>query len=959
MSQSFSYNTNSFNTSHTAISVSNNFRVTNDRSNILAWISPVDSKLRHQDIQDRRIESIGEWLLQTEEYRSWHAASGGDGSDNTVLFCYGDPGVGKTYIRQGRTSRNKRKRRVLTSRGVSSLVIDSLCDQAGGQNISVACFYFDFAAQKDQSPTNMLGALLRQLVAGLGEVPEEIVQAYEEQKNFIDGRRLQHTNIMNMLQTTSSKKRTFICIDALDECVPEYQVKLLNSLNQILQKSPGTRIFVTGRPHIQPEIERRLAGRVTSLPISSKRDDIIRYLHSRLEEDTTPDAMNSTLKAEILKRIPEDISEMYVETTLWKLPQACTNQYTSRFLLASLNIDAILQETTIYRRRQKLNAMANGLGLRDAYGAALGRIKRQSGERARLGMAALMWISHAERPLKVDELCHALAVEIGSPNLDTDNVPSIGTLLACCQGLFVVEKEAFTVRLIHLTLQEHLRAQPDLFDATHSAIAETCLSYLNSQQVKALSTSPSPDLDTPFLQYSSVYWGVHAKKDLSDRTKLLALKLFDDYDHHISIKILFEAQKTHWYPVGSDKSSLFRGLHCVSFFGIVEIVASFAEMESCDINQMGSIRETPLHWAAFYGHEGVVKTLLGRDDINPDKPDNGGQTPLHWAARRGYAGVVKILLGRDDVRPDKPDNNGQTPLLRAAEGGHEGVVKILLGRGDVNPDKPDNDGKTPLHHAAEGGHDGVVKVLLGRDDVNPDKPDNGGQTPLHWAAWRGREGVVKVLLGRDDVNPNKPDNDGRAPLHWAAKWGREGVVKVLLGRNNVNSDKPDNEGQSPLHWAAWSGHESVVKVLLGRDDVNPDKPDNDGQTPLHCAAWRGREGVMKVLLGRDEVNPDKPDNDGQTPLHCAAWRGREGVVKVLLGRDEVNPDKPDNDGRTPLHLAAWDGKEGVVKILLRRDVNPNKLDKDGKTPLDRATEDEHQEVIALLQPPESAAPSLL
>ena len=96
MSQSFSRNTNSFNT---AISVSNNFTVNNDRSNILAWLSPLDPKLRHQDIQDRRIESIGEWLLQTEEFRSWHAASGGDGSDNTVLFCYGDPGVGKTYIR--------------------------------------------------------------------------------------------------------------------------------------------------------------------------------------------------------------------------------------------------------------------------------------------------------------------------------------------------------------------------------------------------------------------------------------------------------------------------------------------------------------------------------------------------------------------------------------------------------------------------------------------------------------------------------------------------------------------------------------------------------------------------------------------------------------------------------------------------------------------------------------------
>ena len=91
-----------------------------------------------------------------------------------------------------------------------------------------------------------------------------------------------------------------------------------------------------------------------------------------------------------------------------------------------------------------------------------------------------MWISHAERPLRSDELCHALGVEIGSPNLNSDNVPSIRTLLACCQGLFVMDKETSTIRLIHFTLQEYLGAHPGNFGTTHSTIAETCLSYLTS-----------------------------------------------------------------------------------------------------------------------------------------------------------------------------------------------------------------------------------------------------------------------------------------------------------------------------------------------------------------------------------------------------------------------------------------------------------------------------------------------
>ena len=136
----------------------------------------------------------------------------------------------------------------------------------------------------------MLGALLKQLVGGLEEIPEEISQTYQNQKKAIGGRGPRLSEIVNMLQTTSSKEPTFICIDALDECVEAHRAKLLGSINQILEKSPGTRIFVTGRPHIRPEIGRRLSGRVTSVPISPKRDDIIRYLHSRLAEDATPDA---------------------------------------------------------------------------------------------------------------------------------------------------------------------------------------------------------------------------------------------------------------------------------------------------------------------------------------------------------------------------------------------------------------------------------------------------------------------------------------------------------------------------------------------------------------------------------------------------------------------------------------------------------------------------------------------
>jgi len=45
----------------------------------------------------------------------------------------------------------------------------------------------------------------------------------------------------------------------------------------------------------------------------------------------------------------------------------------SRFLLASLNMDAVLAEPTIHQRRRVLHRIAKGLGLQDAYDTTLDR----------------------------------------------------------------------------------------------------------------------------------------------------------------------------------------------------------------------------------------------------------------------------------------------------------------------------------------------------------------------------------------------------------------------------------------------------------------------------------------------------------------------------------------------------------------------------------------------------------
>ena len=188
--------------------------------------------------------------------------------------------------------------------------MDRLCDQTSGQNTAVTCFYFDLAARKEPTTISMLGFLLKQMVRGTGRIPEDIWRALREQREAVSRHRPRLGDIVKMLQLITYSQRTFMVINALDECTAVQRFWLFNLLKEILDKSPDARIFMTRRPHICPEIEIRLAGRVISISLGPTRDNIVRFLHSRPSEDETPDAMDSNLEAEILERIPGSISEM-------------------------------------------------------------------------------------------------------------------------------------------------------------------------------------------------------------------------------------------------------------------------------------------------------------------------------------------------------------------------------------------------------------------------------------------------------------------------------------------------------------------------------------------------------------------------------------------------------------------------------------------------------------------------
>ena len=77
-----------------------NITYVNERTKLLNWLSPLQPHVRHNDVRARRQDGLGEWFLQSDEFLRWRDGEGDFGK--ATLFCSGNPGVGKTFLRYSR-----------------------------------------------------------------------------------------------------------------------------------------------------------------------------------------------------------------------------------------------------------------------------------------------------------------------------------------------------------------------------------------------------------------------------------------------------------------------------------------------------------------------------------------------------------------------------------------------------------------------------------------------------------------------------------------------------------------------------------------------------------------------------------------------------------------------------------------------------------------------------------------
>ena len=191
-------------------------------------------------------------------------------------------------------------------------MIDILRKQSDGQNIAVLFLYCDYQAQKDQSAVNMIGSLLRHIaLSAVGNV-DEIQKSFEKSRQG-GGEGLRLSEMLELfVKTTCCFERVYICIDAMDELLPQHRSEFLRALQQIIQEAPNTRLFLTGRPYIRGELDKHLTKGAQIIHIVPKQGDIARYLSRKIDDDDDrdPDLMTENLKHDIMNIMLEKASDM-------------------------------------------------------------------------------------------------------------------------------------------------------------------------------------------------------------------------------------------------------------------------------------------------------------------------------------------------------------------------------------------------------------------------------------------------------------------------------------------------------------------------------------------------------------------------------------------------------------------------------------------------------------------------
>ncbi|KAH7389091.1 hypothetical protein BKA64DRAFT_711194 [Cadophora sp. MPI-SDFR-AT-0126] len=639
-----------------------------ERKQFLEWVSDIDYEATFDEIIKKKHPGTGEWLLTHRTFKYWvnnPAAS--------LLWCHGKPGAGKSVL--------------------SSIVLDHISNlELEDPETCVIFAYYSYQTPERHSLAKLLGSLIRQLACKLKELPEDILKFFQTCYRDAKSPRSYDLEIyfFNLLRKFPSQ--AIIVFDGLDECESSSREDVLAFIARLAkEQSSLVKVFVTSRR--DEDIKDTFDGcPVVEIDSELVNDDIKVFLRDEIErriQDKKLKLRNLDLKDAILDAISSKSNGM--------------------FLWAKLQLDLVCEE-----RRDSDIIKALEFLPRDLYATydrILQKIDKKTPALRELARKTLMWIIYAKRPLNVEELVDALAIQEGMTQYQElrDLFYDEESILSSCEGLIsIVESDYDDYHLhpIHYSVLEYLKStaleprSPQTLrekyftdvNIAHCEIANSCIDFM---QLDIFATGPSPHErsllrrahDSPLAFYSTYYFDKHLehlklippelrlKIDalLGCDTKRLAAILQCRRCHGESDKAYQEFDKLN-FPVNATTM-----LISTSLFNRPEF-----DHLSPDWSKDSLPRYT-LHQAALSNSDTAVARLLDLGIVDVNEEDEDGITPLMHAARSGFHTIVHRLIvdGQADVNIGNCTNDHYTALSSACDFGHLSVVRLLIENGAI------------------------------------------------------------------------------------------------------------------------------------------------------------------------------------------------------------------------------------------------------------------------------------
>ena len=925
------------------------------KTRILDWFCPKEALHRHADIQEHTTPGTGQWFLHQPQVETWTQNL----SLRQDMLCIGNPGTGKSHL--------------------TSLLIDQLTVKYPENKVCVVYYYCDYKEKQLQTPLHFLCCIMRQLCRMQENLPTAVTEFYQKTRDDMKDQAWFQNVLVLMQQVASSYDTIFMVVDALDELESNSRRdSFFAILNRLRASKPVVKAFASTRPHVT-DLDEAFPN-CLKIEVAASPQDLRLHVRKLVEQKHAASAvMDDQLKESIISELCDSAGGM--------------------FLLPSLLVNTILSHVT---KRGVQNALRQSLSkstdpaakrLQEVFASTTRRIKELPLELRRVAKKALMWISRARRPLRAEELQHALAVSPGDNEMDLYNIVPISTIVDSCCGLVEIESGTSIAKLPHFSLGEYLQSDGHgLFEDADFEICVTLLQYLSFHSIEPLAQMSRAQflncLDAhPLLDYACLQWGHHAQDlpateyeqlvlpVLHNVSRLLVMARVRDQDSPFRRK--YGERMQHWANSGGA------GISVAATFGLTDLIKLLLKRtpppKLSARNMYGS---TPLHEAALAGHVETVQVLIdhGASVLDTNLSES---TPLYLAVSAKQFAVVEKLLQYDaSSQLQMSVRGGASCVHKAAELLDAEMIAILLLFG-ANANAADEHGTTPLHMAAQRGNVPICRLLI---DAGADvrAVNSQAETPLDFAASAGYAEVIAYLLEKGS-NIEHWSWNRWTPLHRAARAGHVEAVSLLLnkGASLLASDKKKN---LPIHLAARSGVLEVVAMLItaqpkqqkrqlfhkGAKDATP------REVAFFCSYYhihrylrtlesefaavpqkltlanqiteaieRGSLALVQEILSFAPEALESRDDDGQPPLHVAIQENQPEIAVFLLEHG-ASIESTGYHGWRPLHIAASLGNLSLTQLCLAHNASPEARTHTQQTAIHKACSGNNVEVLRAL-----------